>query len=118
MILLDKPVTKCQDHHARSGSILLQYINQSIVEFFIYHLHSGILFITSKNRAVSHNSFLNAKVRSSSEYSRPPVDKNCNVSNLDQTDESPTTLTKTPTYEYYGFTLYLTSFIAFGKYTP
>ncbi|CAG8579712.1 15488_t:CDS:2, partial [Acaulospora morrowiae] len=27
--------------------------------------------------------------------------------------ESPTTLTKTPTYEYYGFALYLLSFIAF-----
>ncbi|CAG8489187.1 3404_t:CDS:2 [Paraglomus brasilianum] len=63
--------------------------------------------------AVSHSSFLNAKVRSSSEHSRP---QNFNVSNLDQTDESPTTLTKTPTYEYYGFTLYLTSFIAFVIY--
>ncbi|CAG8510974.1 21225_t:CDS:2 [Dentiscutata erythropus] len=32
---------------------------------------------------------------------------------MSQTDESPTTLSKTPTYEYYGFVLYLLSFIAF-----
>ncbi|CAJ0633424.1 4043_t:CDS:2 [Entrophospora sp. SA101] len=31
-----------------------------------------------------------------------------------QTDDSPTTLTETPTYEYYGFVLYLFSFIAFA----
>ncbi|CAI2168208.1 13922_t:CDS:2 [Funneliformis geosporum] len=35
------------------------------------------------------------------------------MTNMYQTDESPTTLTKTPTYEYYGFVLYLSSFIAF-----
>ncbi|CAG8506076.1 23320_t:CDS:2, partial [Racocetra persica] len=34
----------------------------------------------------------------------------------DSTDESPTTLAKTPTYEYYGFVLYLLSFIAFAIY--
>ncbi|CAG8453414.1 21860_t:CDS:2 [Cetraspora pellucida] len=35
---------------------------------------------------------------------------------MSQTDESPTTLAKTPTYEYYGFVLYLLSFIAFAIY--
>ncbi|RIB23789.1 hypothetical protein C2G38_2170310 [Gigaspora rosea] len=35
---------------------------------------------------------------------------------MSQTDESPTTLSKTPTYEYYGFVLYLLSFIAFAIY--
>ncbi|KAK9729658.1 hypothetical protein K7432_000066 [Basidiobolus ranarum] len=29
-------------------------------------------------------------------------------------DDSPTTLTKTPTYEYYGFVIYLISFFAYG----
>jgi len=31
-------------------------------------------------------------------------------------DSLPTTLTKTPTYEYYGFVLYLVSGITYGEF--
>lgn len=36
---------------------------------------------------------------------------------LFQLDEDPATLSKTPTYEYYGFVLYLLSFVSLGNST-
>ncbi|RIA94172.1 PIG-P-domain-containing protein [Glomus cerebriforme] len=72
-------------------------------------------------RTASYSSLLANKSESSksnSSTSQNDLSKNHvpGVTNLYPTDESPTTLTKTPTYEYYGFVLYLSSFIAFVIY--
>ncbi|RHZ50274.1 hypothetical protein Glove_502g17 [Diversispora epigaea] len=49
-------------------------------------------------------------------FSIRKTDDASNIFQPEEPDESPTTLTKTPTYEYYGFVLYLLSFIAFVIY--
>ncbi|POG65873.1 uncharacterized protein OCT59_011827 [Rhizophagus irregularis] len=73
-------------------------------------------------RTASYSSLLANKTESSktssSSTSQNDLSKNHvpGATNLYHTDESPTTLTKTPTYEYYGFALYLLSFIAFVIY--
>ncbi|RUS19241.1 hypothetical protein BC937DRAFT_87782 [Endogone sp. FLAS-F59071] len=76
-------------------------------------------------RTASHNSFLSPKMltdsgnssaanmRSGLRHNVPLADTSYRDSDYFNQDTSPTTLTKTPTYEYYGFVLYLGSFIAF-----
>ncbi|CAG8589437.1 5980_t:CDS:10 [Ambispora leptoticha] len=68
-------------------------------------------------RTASYSSFLGARNTTSSSTSTSERNSSFHGAfNFFQSDESPTTLTKTPTYEYYGFVLYLASFIAFVIY--
>lgn len=45
---------------------------------------------------------------------RAPLNENSSITSKVPLDSQPTTLSKLPTYEYYGFVLYLGSFVAFG----